>query len=160
MRSFSLIAFCMFTVISSFAQTRVIKGKLTTFNKYPVKNVSVESKKAGSTVMTDTLGQFELVCNEKDVIRIKNTVFEAMSKKVDEDDQYISANLIFKDSKKNRQVATGMGYISQENLTYAIAHMSHENNDFCSYSDVYSLIQANLRVLKLKPVKWAEVEFL
>jgi TonB-dependent SusC/RagA subfamily outer membrane receptor len=150
MRSFALIAFCMFTVISSFAQTRVIKGKLTTFNNYPVKNVSVESKKAGSTVMTDTLGQFELFCNEKDVIRIKNTVFEAMNKKVDEDDQYITANLIFKDSKKNRQVATGMGYISQENLTYAIAHMSHENNDFCSYSDVYSLITGKFTSVEVK----------
>ena len=33
-----------------------------------------------------------------------------------------------------------MGYISQENLTYALAHMSNGNNDFCSYSDVFSLI--------------------
>lgn len=150
MRSLALIAFCMLTVISSFAQTRVVKGKLTTFNKYPVKNIAVESKKAGSTVMTDTLGQFELVCNEKDVIQIKNNVFEAMNRKVVEDDEYITANLIFRDTKKNRQIATGMGYISQEHLTYAIAHMSHENNDFCSYSDVFSLITGKFTSVQVK----------
>lgn len=150
MRSIALVAFCMLTVISSFAQTRVVKGKLTTFNKYPVKNITVESKKAGSTVMTDTLGQFELVCNEKDVIQIKNDVFESMSKKVNSDDQYITANLIFRDSKKNRQVATGMGYISEDNLTFALTHMSYENNDFCSYTDVYTLITGKFSSVQIK----------
>jgi len=150
MRSLALIAFCMLTVISSFAQTRVVKGKLTAFNTYPVKNIAVESKKAGSTVMTDTLGQFELVCNEKDVIQIKNDVFEAMNKKIVEDDQYITANLIFRDTKKNRQIATGMGYISHENLTYALSQMSHENNNFCSYSDVYSLITGKFTSVQVK----------
>ena len=151
MRSLALIAFCMLTVISSFAQTRVVKGKLTTFNKYPVKNVSVESKKAGSTVMTDTLGQFELVCNEKDVILIKNDVFEAMNKKVSPDDQYITANLIFRDSKKNREIATGMGYISEDNLTFALAHMSYLNNDFCNYTDVYTLVAGKFSSVQIKP---------
>jgi len=140
----------MLTVISSFAQTRVIRGKLTTFNKYPVKNVTVESKKAGSTVMTDSLGQFELVCNEKDVIQIKTDVFEAMNKKVDEEDKFISANLIFRNSKKNRQIATGLGYISEENLTFALAHLGDENNDFCGYTDVFSLIQGKFSGVQIK----------
>ncbi len=151
MRSLALITLCMLTVISSFAQTRVVKGKLTTFNKYPVKNITVESKKAGSTVMTDTLGQFELVCNEKDVILIKNDVFEAMNKKVAPDDEYITANLIFRDSKKNREVATGMGYISEDNLTFALAHMSYLNNDFCNYTDVYTLVTGKFSSVQIKP---------
>jgi TonB-dependent SusC/RagA subfamily outer membrane receptor len=137
-------------VTVSFGQTRVVKGKLTTFNKYPVQNVTVESKKAGSSVMTDSLGQFELVCNEKDVIRIKTEVFEALSKKVDEDDKYISANLIFRNTKKNRQIATGLGYISEENLTFALAHLGNENNDFCSYTDVFSLVQGKFSGVQIK----------
>ena len=150
MRSITLMAFCMLAVISSFAQTRVVKGKLTTFNKYPVKNVTVESKKAGSTVMTDSQGQFELVCNEKDVIQIKNDVFEAMNKKVSVDDEYVTANLIFRDSKKNRKIATGMGYISEENLTFALSHMSYENNDFCSYTDVFTLVTGKFSSVQIK----------
>ena len=150
MRSLAAFAIGTLMVTVSFGQTRVVKGKLTTFNKYPVQNVIVESKKAGSSVTTDSLGQFELVCNEKDVIRIKTEVFEALSKKVDEDDKYISANLIFRDTKKNRQIATGMGYISEENLTFALAHLANENNDFCSYTDVFSLIQGKFSGVQIK----------
>jgi TonB-dependent SusC/RagA subfamily outer membrane receptor len=101
-------------------------------------------------VTTDSLGQFELVCNEKDIIRIKTEVFEALSKKVNQDDDYITANLIFRDSKKNRQVATGMGYISEENLTFALAHLADENNDFCGYTDVFSLIQGKFSGVQIK----------
>jgi len=61
--------------------------------------------------------------------------------KVKADDDYVEANLIFRDSPKNREIATGMGYISHEQLTFALAHMADENNDFCNYSDVFSLVK-------------------
>lgn len=141
MKTIALIASCLLFSLSSIAQTRVVKGKITTFNKYPVQNVEVASKKAKSTVMTDSLGQFEIVCNEKDVIQIKARVFQAMNKKVKADDDYVSANLIFRDSPQNREIATGLGYISHEQLTFALAHMADENNDFCNYSDVFSLVK-------------------
>lgn len=151
MRSIALVAICILLSVSLNAQTRVVKGKLTTFNRYPVKNVMVESKKAGSTVMTDSLGEFRLVCLDKDVIKIKNDVFEAVSKKVDEDDRYVSANLIFRDSKKNRETATGMGYITHDQLTFALTNLSAENNDFCSYTDVFSLVQGKFSSVKIQP---------
>ena len=144
MKSIALVAICLLFSVSLNAQTRVVKGKLTTFNRYPVKNVMVESKKAGSSVMTDSLGDFSLVCMEKDVIKIKNDVFEAVSQKIGEEDRYVSANLIFKDSKKNRDVATGMGYISQDQLTFALTHLSDENNDFCNYTNVFQLVQGKV----------------
>lgn len=150
MRSIAVIVVSLLMATGSLAQTRVVKGKLTTFNKFPVMNVTVESKKAGSTVSTDSLGQFELVCNEKDVIRIKTEVFEALSKKVNKDDDYLSANLIFRNSKKNRQIATGMGYISEENLTFALAHLADENINFCGYSDVFSLVQGKFSGVQIK----------
>jgi len=141
MKTIALISVCIFLSLSTLAQTRVVKGKLTTFNTYPVQNVEVASKKAKSTVMSDSLGQFEIVCNEKDVIMIKAKVFQALNKKVKADDDYVEANLIFRDSPKNREIATGMGYISHEQLTFALAHMADENNDFCNYSDVFSLVK-------------------
>jgi len=150
MRSIAILALCLIFTVPSFAQTRVVKGKLTTFNEYPVQNVEVAAKKAKSTVTTDSLGQFEIVCNEKDVIQIKAKVFQALSKRVDEDDEYISANLIFKDSPKNREIATGMGYISHEKLTFALAHMADENNDFCNYTDVFSLLKGRFPGVTIK----------
>ena len=53
------------------AQNRVVNGKLTAYNTFPVMNVEVSSKKAKATTMTDSLGIFSIVCLEKDVIMIK-----------------------------------------------------------------------------------------
>ncbi len=150
MRSIAILALCLIFAVPSFAQTRVVKGKLTTFNQYPVQNVEVASKKAKSTVTTDSLGQFEIVCNEKDVIQIKAKVFKALTKRVDEDDDYVTANLVFHDTPKNREIATGLGYISHEQLTFALAHMADENNDFCNYTDVFSLIEGRFPGVTIK----------
>ena len=150
MRSIAIVALCLLFAVPSIAQTRVVKGKLTTFNLYPVQNVEVASKKAKSTVMTDSLGQFEIVCNEKDVIMIKAKVFQALNKRVDEDDDYITANLVFHNTPKNREIATGLGYISHEQLTFALAHMSDENNDFCSYTNVFTLIKGKFPGVQIK----------
>ena len=151
MRTIVIAAACLFISISTLAQTRVVKGKLTAFNQYPVQNVEVASKKAKSTVMTDSLGQFEIVCNEKDVIMIKAKVFEALSRKVDSEDDFVSANLIFRDTPENREIATGMGYISHEQLTFALAHMADENNDFCNYNNVFSLIKGKFPGVMVGP---------
>jgi TonB-dependent SusC/RagA subfamily outer membrane receptor len=150
MKTIALIATCLVFSISSLAQTRVVKGKLTTFNKYPVQNVEVASKKAKSTVMTDSLGQFEIVCNEKDVILIKAKVFESLNRKVKADDEFIQANLIFKDTPQNREIATGLGYITHEQLTFALAHLADENNDFCNYTDVFSLVRGKFPGVQIK----------
>ena len=150
MKTIALIAVCLLFSITSIAQTRVVKGKLTTFNEYPVQNVEVASKKAKSTVMTDSLGQFEIVCNEKDVILIKAKVFQSLNKKVNADDHYVSANLVFRDTPQNREIATGNGYITHEQLTFALAHMADENNDFCSYTDVFTLVRGKFPGVKVR----------
>jgi TonB-dependent SusC/RagA subfamily outer membrane receptor len=150
MRTPLLLAACLLVSIPSFSQTRVVKGKLTTFNRYPVQNVEVMSKKAKSTVMTDSLGEFELVCNEKDIIMIKAKVFQALNKRVNADDRYVSANLIFRDTPKNREIATGMRYITPEQLTFALAHLADENNDFCNYTDVFDVVRGKFPGVQVK----------
>ena len=150
MKTIALIAACLLFSITSIAQTRVVKGEITTFKKYPVQNVEVASKKAKSTVMTDSLGQFAIVCNEKDVILIKAKVFQALSEKVKADDDFISVNLVFRDTPENREIATGMGYVTHEQLTFALAHMADENNDFCNYTDVFTLVKGKFPGVTVK----------
>lgn len=128
----------------------MVKGEITTFNRYPVQNVEVASKKAKTAVMTDSLGQFELVCNVKDVIMIKTKVFEPLNKRVAPDDNYVNANLIFKDTKNNRESAIGLGYIEPDQLSYALMHLLGENNDFCNYSNIYSLIRVKFPEVQVK----------
>lgn len=150
MKQVTLFAIVLFLASSLYSQTRLLKGKLTTFNRYPLENVEVSAKKAKSSVLTDSLGEFSIVCNEKDIIKIKGKVFQSMNRRVNEDDYYITANLIFKDTPKNREIATGMGYISERNLTFALAHLEEENNDFCNYSDVFSLVKGKFPGVTVK----------
>jgi hypothetical protein len=140
----------MLMILPAFSQTHVVRGKITTFNQYPVQHVEVSSKKAKSKVVTDSLGQFELVCHEKDVILVKTEVFAPLSIRVSSGDAYVTANLVFKDSKKNREVAADLGYIKPDQLSYALAHLANENNDFCNYPDIFSLISAKFPEVQVK----------
>ena len=132
------------------AQTKVVKGQLTVFNQYPVANLQVSAKKAKSNTTTDTEGKFELECNEKDILLIKGKVFQSSSKRVGRDDSFVTANMIFKDSPKNRELATSLGYISQEDLSYALQNLQHENNDYCNYPDILSLIRSKFPEVIIK----------
>ena len=150
MRILTTIFLCLLITLPVVSQTRIVTGKITVFNTYPVKNVEVTSKKAKSTVMTDSLGHFELVCNEKDAIMVKTKVFESFSKKVTLEDDFVTANLIFQDSKYNRESAVGLGYLESDQLSYALMHLRGENNDFCNYSNIFSLIRVKFPEAQIK----------
>ncbi len=46
---------------SVIAQNKVVYGKLTVYNTYPVKNVEMTTKKSIATITSDSLGQFSIV---------------------------------------------------------------------------------------------------
>jgi len=132
---------CLMTV-AAVSQNRVIHGQLTAYNEFPVMNVEVSSKKAKATTVTDTLGNFSLVCNEKDVVMIKPKVFRPVNKKVNADTDSLKINLVFIDTKKNRELAVDNGYVHETDLNYAVANLEAENNDYCKYTDIFKLIEA------------------
>ncbi len=141
MKKISIIFLIVTFGTSMMAQNRVINGKLTCFNRYPVQNVEVTSKRAKSHTMTDSLGQFSIVCKEKDVILIKPKAFKPVNKRVHADTDSMNINLLFVDNKQNREIAVGYGYVQEEDLSYALDHLIQENNDFCSYSNIFDLIR-------------------
>ena len=144
MKSTALIAIIILVASTVHSQTRVVSGQITVFDTYPVKNVEITSKKANATTMTDSLGQFFLVCEKDDVIKVKPKGFRPVQKKVHSDTETVTMNLQFVDSKENREMAVGYGYISEEDLTYGISHLENENHEFCSYSDIFELIRGQL----------------
>ncbi len=124
-----------------FAQNKVVYGQVTVYQNYPVKNVEIKAKKSKATITTDSLGQFSIVCHEKDVIQIKTKTFQSATRRVDPDTDSLYINLLFIDNKVNRQRAVGYGYINEEDLLYAVNNLTDENNDFCSYSNIFDLIR-------------------
>jgi len=134
----------VFLSTSVFAQNKVVHGKLTVFNTYPVQNVEVTAKKAKTSISSDSLGQFSIVCFENDIIKIKPKTFRPVNKRVGPDTDSLFINLLFIDTKSNRELAVGYGYINEKDLTYAVSHLVQENNNFCSYANIFDLIKGQL----------------
>jgi TonB-dependent SusC/RagA subfamily outer membrane receptor len=142
MRSLIIFASCLIFSTAGMSQTRVIQGVLTAYNKYPVANIEVMAKKSKSSTKTDSLGNFSIVCKENDQIKIKAETFKTTSRKIDKNSpDTLRINLVFMDSKKNREIAIGYGYMSKEDLTFAADHMQQENNEYCNFTNIYELIK-------------------
>jgi len=142
MKYFLIPIIVLLVSFTTHAQTRVVYGKLTAFNSFPVMNVEVSSKKAKATTISDSLGIFSIVCMEKDMILIKPKGFQPVNQKVSGETDTMKINLVFIDTKKNRELAVNSGYLSEINLNYAVANLEEENNDYCKYTDMISLLRA------------------
>ncbi len=143
-RSTFVIAVVLLTSVQLFSQHHVVYGKLTTFNRFPVRNVKVFAKKSDATALSDSMGLFSIVCQKKDVLKIKPETFQAVTRRVGPDSDSLVINLVFIDNEANREVATGYGYVDQEDLAYAVGNLENENNDFCNYKDIFSLMKGKL----------------
>ena len=135
------LAIALIITSAIYAQNRVVYGNLTAYKSFPVMNVEVTSKKANATAMSDSLGNFSIVCQEKDVITIKPKGFLAVNQKVDDKTDSLNINLVFIDTKKNRELAVNSGFITETTLNYAVTNLVEENNDYCKYRDIYSLLR-------------------
>ena len=142
MKTLLFIATALIITSTAYGQNTVVNGKLTAYNTFPVMNVEVSSKKAKATTVSDSLGNFSIVCLEKDVIQVKAKTFQQESIKVNNQKDSLKINLVFIDTKKNRELAVNSGFMTERNLNYAIANLAEQNNDYCKYSDIYTLLRA------------------
>lgn len=141
MRSLTLVICVLVLPVLSIAQTRVVHGVLTAYNKYPVANIEVVAKKSKATTVSDSIGNFSIVCKDKDQIRVKPETFKSVSRSVGKDTDTLRINLVFMDSKKNRELAVGYGYMSKKDLTFAAEHLQQENNEYCNFANIYELLK-------------------
>ena len=141
MKFYLILATALIITSAINAQNRVIHGNLTAYNSFPVMNVVVSSKKAKATTISDSLGNFSIVCLEKDVIMIKPKGFQSVNEKVNDKTDSLQINLVFIDTKKNRELAVNSGFITETNLNYAVTNLEDKNNEYCKYSDIFTLIQ-------------------
>jgi len=147
-----LILVTVFASQMSTAQNRTVRGTLRLFNTYPVAQVELQSIKLKSVAKSNSDGLFYLECAEKDQIVIKDRVFQPVNLRIAEKDQVIEINLIFKDTRKNRELAISKGYISEEDLMYGLQNLQSENNDYCSYSDIFTLIRAKFSDVEVRSI--------
>ncbi len=117
----------------------MISGKVTVANEYPVRNIRVESKKARTAVLTDSLGRYQLICKNSDRVEIDTPGFKAVSRKVKSKNNVLDINIEIITGQKNIDLVTRAGYIDKEDLTNALSYLS--NGNFYKYVDIFDLIK-------------------
>lgn len=124
------------------AQTKVIRGKVTTLNDLRVRNIDVKAKKAKSWVKTDSVGEYFIVCNDNDVLVFKGKVFRAQNVKIKPGTvDSVNIKLQFIQTTKNKEIAVGYGYMNEDQMTSAVSYMDNTNEDFCRYTNIFELIR-------------------
>lgn len=122
-----------------------VKGTITAFNEYYVKNVEVTSRKTRSKAFTDSLGRFEIMAASGDVLIFKANGFEKNRREVTANDDEISANMILMPGEKNVNLAVANGHMYEKDVAYAVErYYRNIHNDFPLYSDIRQLLQAEL----------------
>lgn len=142
MKFYLILATALIIASTAYSQNTVVNGKLTAYNSFPVMNVEISSKKAKATTVSDSLGNFSIVCQEKDIIMVKAKTFQPENIKVNNEKDSVIINLVFIDTKKNRELAVNSGFMTETNLNYAVTNLAEDNNDYCKYSDIYSLLRS------------------
>lgn len=140
MKYLVLILSGMLLSFSLLAQQRVVTGRVTVYSNMNLHNIKVESKNTGSSVATDSLGFYELVCEQKDVIIFSAKTFITRKIRVKPTTKEVNVNMKFIAKPENVDMAVGYGYISKENATTAYANLTRSKADFCSYNNIYDLI--------------------
>lgn len=133
---FLLIFLFSFTSIS-YSQERTITGFVTTLENVVVVNAEVKVLSSKVTVLTDTVGSFEISCLLSDKIKISAKGFYSQKVKIDKKAKEVFINLIFKPGKKNINLAVGYGHIDENDKSYAISNIkSNDNFQFSKYSNM------------------------
>ncbi len=135
----------MFFSFNAVSQTKVVRGNVTALNNLRIKNVDVMAKKAKSHVKTDSIGEYVIVCHDNDVLIFKGKVFTSRKVKIKPSiSDSVNVKLQFIPTEKNKEVAVGYGYMSQNQMTNAVSYMENNNDEYCHYSNIFELINGRL----------------
>ena len=122
-----------------------VKGKITAFKKIPLSKVSIVVKSSGEEVVSDENGIFSLTCDEKEKLTvIANGFFPEKIKVADfSGKDSLNVDLRYKKGKKNFEIATGYGHISEKQLSYAIEHLE-SGPDYSAYQNILEAIEGRV----------------
>ena len=121
-----------------------VRGTVTAFHNYYLKNAEVTVKKSGAKAYTDSLGRFEIMAFDGDVLIFMANGFEKNRRIVATDEDQMSVNMILASGKKNKRLVVGNEHMLARDLEYAIEHYGDFNNDFMKYSDMKELLKKEL----------------
>lgn len=149
----SIICIVLFSLSFSLSAKQIeVKGKITTFEKYPVNKVSITIKGTQSEVVSEEDGTFRIECDENDKLLIRANGF--VTKKVSlaklESKSALDLDLKLKDGDKNQELAMRFGHISEETLTHALEFVN-TNLNYGSYAKITDILTEKNNRVKVTP---------
>ncbi len=139
----AFIGILLLAVISVSANAQLIEicGRVTAFENVGLEGVEIIARKSDSIVKTDSLGYYCIQCEEKDNIKFKAKGFYNERERIRGKEDSLNVNMVLKEGKRNREFATGLGYIDESDLAYSTNQMTDQDKDFSNYSNIYDLLQ-------------------
>jgi len=129
--------------------TRVIYGQTQTLNDLPVSGISITAKNSKAKTLSDSLGNFAIVCQQNDRLKFKAKVFNNKTVKIKPNSSdTINVSLRFINSERNVDVAIGYGYIKEKHRTQAIQYIDSKV-DYSSYTNIYEVLRNNFPNLQI-----------
>ena len=145
-----IVAMMIVPLIAAAQSTRVIYGQTLTLNDLPVSGITVNAKNSHATAVSDSLGNFMIVCNDNDRLSFKTKVFRNKTVKIDsKTPDTLCVSLNFVNSEKNVDIAIGYGYIQEKYRTQAIEY-SKGDIDYCSYTNIYDVLRNHFPTLQVQ----------
>ena len=145
------IMLCISTLLllasSAVAQQTIVKGKVTAFNSYAITGAEVKAKKSKLSVKTDSLGNYEIACKNKDVLFISAEGF-LRKRFVVKESGTINCNLILMSGDYAQKKVVANGHMRLKDIQYAVENLMSENNDFGQYQHICDLLQAKYPMVR------------
>lgn len=133
-----------------FSQERIVRGVVTVLDSIPVYNAEVLVKSTQEVVYTDSVGIFEVVCSEKDKLKVSGEGLRKRNVRLDDKVSLVFVNLRFNpNSYTNKLVSIGYENIIDEDNIYSVSTLDNDDVDFSAYSSVYDLILGRFSGVKV-----------
>lgn len=139
--SFLIMLFAFVSTFQTNARDIEVSGKITTFDKYPLKDVVVAVKGSQDLIRSGEDGSFSIVCDEKDKLLFTANGFSSKKLAVTKIDGEIpiEVNLKLRNGEKNYELATVYGHIKAETLSHAI-DLVEAKLDYSSYAKITDIL--------------------
>lgn len=119
-----ILAALVLLSVESFAQTHVVQGSVFVFDSLKVANLEIVAAKSKSKVRSDSLGNYSIVCNDKDMLQFKSKLFGVKRIKIDKNvANPLDVHLKSLQTKEEVEMAIGYGHIREKDRTSAMRHL-------------------------------------
>jgi TonB-dependent SusC/RagA subfamily outer membrane receptor len=126
---------------ASQAQSHVVYGVVHAFDSIPLADAHIQVKSTNQDFYTDSEGNFVVVCNTTDKLKIKVEGFQKRIIDIKPNIKIIAVNMQLKPGNKGSLYNIGYGAVDESQRTSANSTMAKNEASFSRYNDIFELIR-------------------